>query len=69
MLRQSTQQLITALYPRLSHDDEQSGESNSITNQKKILGDYAEKTVTPTSLATLMMVGAGRVLTARTGNV
>ena len=28
---------ITALYCRLSRDDEQSGESNSITNQKQIL--------------------------------
>ena len=26
---------ITALYERLSRDDEQQGESNSITNQKK----------------------------------
>lgn len=60
---------ITALYERLSKDDEQSGESNSITNQKKILEDYAEKTVTPTSPTILMTVGAGRVLTARTGNV
>ena len=34
---------ITALYERLSKDDEQSGESNSITNQKKILEDYVEK--------------------------
>lgn len=34
---------ITALYERLSKDDEQSGESNSITNQKKMLEDYAEK--------------------------
>ena len=34
---------ITALYERLSKDDEQNGESNSITNQKKILEDYAEK--------------------------
>lgn len=34
---------ITALYERLSKDDELSGESNSITNQKKILEDYAEK--------------------------
>ena len=30
-----------ALYERLSHDDEQQGESNSITNQKRILEDYA----------------------------
>lgn len=34
---------ITALYERLSKDDEQSGESNSITNQKRILEDYAKK--------------------------
>ena len=27
---------ITALYERLSRDDEQAGESNSIQNQKKI---------------------------------
>ncbi len=32
---------ITALYERLSRDDELSGESNSITNQKKMLEDYA----------------------------
>ena len=30
-----------ALYERLSHDDEQQGESNSIINQKRILEDYA----------------------------
>ena len=31
---------ITALYERLSRDDEQQGESNSILNQKKYLEDY-----------------------------
>ena len=31
----------TALYERLSRDDEMQGESNSITNQKKYLEDYA----------------------------
>ena len=36
MLRQTTQQLITALYPRLSHEDELSGESNSISNQENM---------------------------------
>ena len=30
---------ITALYERLSRDDEMQGESNSITNQKKYLED------------------------------
>ena len=29
---------ITALYERLSRDDEQQGESNSITNQKEKFG-------------------------------
>jgi len=33
---------ITALYERLSRDDELQGESNSITNQKKYLEDYAK---------------------------
>ena len=34
---------ITALYERLSRDDELQGESNSILNQKKYLEDYAKK--------------------------
>ncbi|MFI3214039.1 MAG: recombinase family protein [Eubacteriales bacterium] len=34
---------ITALYERLSRDDEQQGESNSISNQKQMLEDYAIK--------------------------
>ncbi len=34
---------ITALYERLSRDDELEGESNSITNQKSYLADYADK--------------------------
>ena len=32
---------VTALYERLSRDDEQEGESNSITNQKTMLENYA----------------------------
>ena len=34
---------ITALYCRLSQDDGREGESNSISNQKEILMDYARK--------------------------
>ena len=34
---------ITALYERLSRDDEQAGESNSIQNQKKYLEEYAHQ--------------------------
>ena len=37
----NTGPLITALYERLSRDDEQEGESNSITNQKRQLESYA----------------------------
>ena len=38
-----TKTKITPLYERLSHDDELQGESNSISNQKAMLEDYAEK--------------------------
>ena len=34
---------ITALYERLSRDDEQQGESNSIINQKQYLEDFANQ--------------------------
>ena len=37
------QSKLTALYTRLSRDDEQDMESNSITNQKKILINFAEQ--------------------------
>lgn len=33
---------ITALYCRLSRDDELDGESNSISNQKDMIGRYAK---------------------------
>ena len=36
-------QKITALYERLSRDDDQVGDSNSIVNQKKYLESYAEQ--------------------------
>ncbi len=41
MPKNEQKQRITALYERLSRDDEQQGESNSILNQKKYLEDYA----------------------------
>ena len=34
---------ITALYERLSRDDEMVGDSNSIVNQKKMLEDYVKQ--------------------------
>ena len=41
---------ITALYERLSRDDELQGESNSIVNQKKILEESAEHSLTDRDL-------------------
>ena len=43
MLRQQTQAQITALYCRLSRDDELQGPSNSIVNQKRILEAFAKE--------------------------
>ena len=43
MLRQQTTAPITALYCRLSRDDEIAGESNSVSNQKRILETYAKE--------------------------
>jgi DNA invertase Pin-like site-specific DNA recombinase len=40
-IRQTEQEQITALYERLSRDDEQLGDSNSIVMQKRMLEDYA----------------------------
>lgn len=41
MSAKQTEEKITALYERLSRDDEASGDSNSIVNQKKYLEGYA----------------------------
>ena len=54
MLRQTTQK-ITALYPRLSHEDELQGESNSISNQKRILETYAKQNGFPIYAGTRTM--------------
>lgn len=43
-MRTATQTMkFTALYERLSRDDELIGESNSIKNQKQLLESYAHK--------------------------
>lgn len=43
MKQPNTEEKITALYLRLSRDDELDGESNSISNQKAFLTDYAKR--------------------------
>ena len=45
MKKQAEKDKLTALYERLSHDDDRAGESVSIENQKRILEDYARKNV------------------------
>ena len=42
MLRQTTQQLITALYPRLSHDDEKSKGRKAKLFFSASIGDAAD---------------------------
>ena len=41
--RPTNPNLLTAIYTRLSRDDELAGESNSITTQKRMLEEYAAK--------------------------
>ena len=41
MNSRQTEEKITALYERLSHDDELLGDSNSVVNQKAMLESYA----------------------------
>ena len=43
MKKQQEKEKITALYERLSHDDERAGESVSIENQKKLLAKVAKE--------------------------
>ena len=43
MVRIPENEKITALYERLSRDDELQGDSNSIKNQKQMLEDYARQ--------------------------
>ena len=43
MKQSNIEEKVTALYVRLSRDDEQEGESNSISNQKALLNDYAKR--------------------------
>ena len=60
---------ITALYERLSRDDEQSGDSNSIVNQKKMLERFATEQGF-TNLRHYTDDGwSGTTLTDRTGSV
>ena len=50
MSRQTTTTLITALYPRLSHEDELSGESNSISNQELLCKGWSHHLIHMTAV-------------------
>lgn len=56
------QGFMTALYERLSRDDELNGESNSISNQKKLLEQYAKEHGLPILFILLMMVSPAQDL-------
>ena len=48
MTRQTTQKLITVLYPGLSHEDTLQGESNSITTKRTFVkGTFTQKARAP----------------------
>jgi site-specific DNA recombinase len=47
MKKQTEKDKLTALYERLSHDDERAGESVSIENQDEICQGYFRPTHTP----------------------
>ena len=60
---------ITALYERLSRDDEMSaGDSNSIVHQKQMLETYAAQHGSVTAPITQTTAGRAAASTARTGN-
>lgn len=62
-MAKSNQGKITALYERLSRDDELQGESNSILNQKSIWKTTLVKTALTTSSILRTMDTAERTLT------
>ena len=62
MLRQTTQSTpVTALYARLSKDDEQQGDSVFIENQKRILETYARDNGLMNYRFSWTTNGAGRI--------
>lgn len=63
-----TEGKITALYERLSRDDDQTGDSNSIVNQKKYLESYAHQKGYTTVSTIPMTVGVEEILSVPLGN-
>ena len=68
MANRQTEEKITALYERLSRDDDLTGDSNSILNQKRYLESYAAQRATPISSTTQTMGGPAATLTVPHGS-
>ena len=63
-----TESKITALYERLSRDDDNAGDSNSIVNQKKTLKAMPSREATPTAATIPMTDGAAAISSVRHGS-
>ena len=66
-IRQTEQEQITALYERLSRDDEQLGDSNSIVMQKRMLEDYAAQHGFTPAATSSARIGSGWWRTSKMG--
>ena len=64
-----TESKITALYERLSRDDDNAGDSNSIVNQEKNISKaMPSREATPTAATIPMTAGAAATLTVPHGS-
>ena len=68
MTSRQTEEKITALYERLSRDDELSGDSSSIANQKLYPKPTPHSTATRTCTTIPTTAGPAATSTARTGS-
>ena len=67
-MTQKNEPLITALYERLSRDDDQQGDSNSIVNQKSYLTSTRRITATLIVVTTRMTATAAATSNALDGS-
>ena len=68
MRMKQTEEKITALYERLSRDDDNVGDSNSIVNQKNTSKAMPSREATPTAATIPMTAGAAAILNGLHGS-
>ena len=68
MRMKQTEEKITALYERLSRDDDNAGDSNSIVNQKNTSKATPSREATPTAAITPTTAGAAAISSVQHGN-